>query len=409
MALSERCRVCGASNLQRFLSLGNLPLANAFLAKERLLDEEPTYPLDLVFCARCALVQITETVAANELFRDYAYFSSFSDTMLAHAKSLVDGVLISRALNGESLVVEIASNDGYLLQYYKQRGVAVLGVEPARNIAEVAEAERNIPTICDFFSNGLAASLSSDGKRADVIHAHNVLAHVADLVDFVCGIRTLLKDDGVAIIEVPYIRDLVEQCEFDTIYHEHLCYFSLTSLQHLFSNCELGVQAVERLPIHGGSLRLWVGRLGRFQPSESVTSLLEQEAALGLNDFSYYLNFGDKVEGIKKALGSLLRTLRQQGKRIAGYGAAAKGAVLLNYCNIGAELDFVVDRNPHKQDLYMPGVHLPVLAPAQLLEAMPDYTLLLAWNLAEEVMAQQSEYRRRGGHFIIPIPQVKIV
>lgn len=409
-ASEARCRSCERYGLTLIISLGKVPLANSLLSREQLAEPESCYALDLLFCPSCALVQIGESVAPELLFSEYVYFSSFSETMLAHASDLVRVVIDEQRLSGDSLVVEIASNDGYLLQYYRREGIPVLGIEPAANIARVAE-ERGIPTRVDFFGDDLACRLVLEGVRADVIHSHNVLAHVPDLNGFVHGVARLIKDDGIWIVEVPYVREMIEKREFDTIYHEHFSYFSLTALERVFRRHGLATVDVERLTIHGGSLRLTVTRQGGSRPcSERVSRLLAEESKWGVETDASYLGFAKQVEKLKGALRAMLRDLKQEGSRIVAYGASAKGATLLNYFGIGSDtLDYVVDRSTVKQGLFTPGTHLPIHPPERLTMDMPDYVLLLTWNFADEVMRQQSEYRRRGGRFIIPVPKPVVV
>ncbi len=403
-----RCRACDGRRVPLVISLGRTPLANALLSADQLDAHEDTYPLDLVFCEDCTLVQITETVPPSRLFADYAYFSSFSDTMLRHAETLVERVIRDRQLAGDALVAEIASNDGYLLQFYRRAGIRVLGIEPAANIAKVAE-ERGIPTVVDFFGEACARTLAARGDRADVIHANNVLAHVPDLPGFARGLTTLLSRDGVAIVEAPYVRDLIDHREFDTIYHEHLSYFSLTAIHRLCASHGLAVIDVERLPIHGGSLRVTIGHAGGPPPSPAVGRLLDEEEAGGVTRLEFYQRFANDVADLRRSLLAVLSDLRAEGKRLAAYGAAAKGSTLLNYFGIGRDyLDYVVDRSPHKQGRYMPGVHLPIHAPSRLLEDRPDCVLLLTWNFADEILAQQAEFRQGGGRFIIPVPAVRV-
>lgn len=401
------CRSCGADQLVPVLSLGRTPLANALLKEEELSKPEATFPLDLVICPSCALVQITETIPPEQLFSHYLYLSSFSDTMLKHSAELAEWLITERRLDASSLVVEVASNDGYLLQFYKRAGVPVLGIEPAENIAKVAE-DRGIPTLARFFSEDLGRELQDTGRRADVIHANNVLAHVADLNGFVAGIALALKDDGVAVIEAPHVKPMIERLEFDTIYHEHLCYYSLTALKPLFERHRLKIVDVYEIPLHGGSLQVHVALSG--EPSDRVCKLLDDESAAGIGGRAFYHDFGDKVRHLKSKLVTKLGELKLSGSTIAAYGASAKGSTLLNFCGIGSEtLEFVADRSTVKQGLYTPGTHLLVKPPEAILAEQPDYVLLLTWNFADEILEQQASYRARGGKFIIPVPEPVIV
>ncbi len=405
---TTRCRSCGGRDLDVFLSLGDMPLSDGFLGPDDLEREEPRYPLDVAFCRTCALVQILETVPPERLFgADYPYFSSFTDALLRHSAANVEARIGERRLGGGSLVIELASNDGYLLQYYRERGIPVLGIDPAPGPVAAAR-KRGIETLLAFFGRDLALQLASEGRRADVIHANNVLAHVADTNGFVAGIETLLKEDGVAVIEVPYVKELIDHGEFDTIYHEHLCYFSVTALTRLFQRHGLSLNRVEPLAIHGGSLRLFVEK--RERADRSVAEHLQAEQRTGVDRLEYYAGFSERVGRIRAGLVALLGRLKREGARIAGYGAAAKGTILLNFAGIGRDmLEFVADRNVHKQGRYVPGVRLPIVSPGRIPQEQPDYLLILPWNFKDEIMEQQAEYRRRGGRFIVPVPDPVIV
>lgn len=417
------CRCCGqeqsAASLDQesaehsgfvlVIDLGCTPLANRFLEKEELAEADATYPLRLVLCRNCGLLQITETVPPEVLFRHYTYFSSFADTQLESSRALAERLVQERGLNADSLVIEAGSNDGYLLQHFANHAIPVLGIDPARNVADEANAHE-VPTLAEFFGIDLAEQLVREDRQADVLIANNVLAHVADLAGFVQGIEKILKPGGVASIEFPYVVDMIQRLEFDTIYHEHLCYFSLTVADRIFRTHGLAVTDVERLVIHGGSLRLTVERVNHAKPTAAVTRLLAEEAELRVDQPEFFHGFDKRVLELKAKLLSLLSELSSQGNRLAAYGAAAKGTTLLNFCGIGSELiPYVVDRNPHKQGRYVPGIRVPICSPERLLEDRPDYVLLLTWNLAEEILDQQAAFREAGGKFILPGPEPRCV
>lgn len=402
------CRSCGSNALESILDLGSTPIADRLINTRQLSDPEPMYPLVVLFCNACGLMQISETVPPEILFcNDYPYFSSVSDALARHTKQNVEELIETRALNASNMVVELASNDGYLLKYYVQEGIPVLGIDPAEGPARAA-AKVGVKTLNTFFTLDLAQKLANQGLVADVVHANNVLAHVADTNGFVEGIGLILRRDGVAVFEVPYVRDLIEKCEFDTIYHQHLCYFSITAADHLFKRHGLYLNDVRRIPIHGGSLRLYVGHHERVQ--DSVRALLAEERQLGMDQIHFYRHFATRVEQLKHELRSLLNHLRARRKSIAGYGAAAKGCTLINYVDIGAnDLTYIVDRNTFKHGKFMSGKKIPIVPVETLVKTMPDYTLLLSWNFASEIVEQQAEYQRRGGQFILPIPEIRVV
>lgn len=406
------CRSCGSTQAYPVLDLGLQPLANNLLHPENLAQVEPRFPLEVVVCQSCWLVQITETVPPVTLFNEYLYFSSVSDALLTHARLAAERYLREFHLGPNSLVVEAASNDGYLLKNFVAASVPCLGVEPARNIAEVAQG-RGIPTLNQFFQESTARQIARERGRADLILGNNVFAHAPDTNDFVAGLAALVKPTGRIVLEFPYACDLVEHLEFDTIYHEHVFYFTLTALQPLFARHGLEIFHVERLPIHGGSLRLFVGPRESHPVQGSVPALAEEERSKGVAGTAYYENFGKEVRRLRDELLRVLRELRDQGHRLCAYGASAKGSTLLNYYGLGRDgldyLDFVVDRSSAKQGRLTPGSHLPILPVEELMSRKPRHALLLTWNFAEEILRQQQAWREAGGRFVLPLPSVKIV
>jgi len=405
------CRFCGSSLRHTFVDLGMSPLSNGFRRADQLGEMEPYYPLHARVCERCFLVQLEEFSPPEEIFTDYAYFSSFSESWLHHAEEYANQVTRRLFLGGQSLVVEIASNDGYLLQYFQAKGVPVLGVEPARNVALAAE-QKGIKTVQKFFSTRTACELGEEGLSADLIIANNVLAHVPDLEDFVTGLKLLLKSNGVLTVEFPHLLRLIEARQFDTIYHEHLSYFSFCTAQEIFSKHGLTVFDVEELTTHGGSLRLYIcHEENASRPiCPSVARLKTSEIAAGLRDLAIYSSFEERVRETKRALLEFMIAAKRNCKTVAGYGAPAKGNTLLNYCGIGKDfIDYTVDRNPHKQNLFLPGTHIPIHDPGMIWQTRPDYVLILPWNLREEIMETLAGIREWGASFVVPIPSVEVI
>lgn len=399
------CRSCGAPLSDTVLDLGAQPLANKLLDSLDEAEHELRFPLQLKVCPSCSLMQLGHTVPPDALFSEYLYFSSVSDAMLRHARSAAENHKRDYALGEKSFVVEIASNDGYLLKNFVQAGIPCLGVEPARNIAEVAEAS-GIPTLREFFTADVARKLRAERGPVDLILGNNVFAHVPNTNDFVKGLSHLLAARGRVILEFPWAQELIKKLEFDTIYHEHFFYFHAQALVPLFSRHGLEMVRIDRLPIHGGSLRVHVAHRGAAAPDFSVGQVLADEKSAGVGTSEYYTAFGGMVEMLKSELAAEIAAVKQSGRRLAAYGASAKGSTLLNYCGVGRnECDFVADRSVHKQGKFTPGTHLPIFNASSLKEKSPDVTLLLAWNFAEEIVAQQTTYLASGGRFLVPVPR----
>ena len=406
---NSACRLCGEPLSQTFVDLGLSPLANAYVTPVRLSHKESFYPLRVFVCGSCLLVQLDEFESPEHIFSDYLYFSSFSDQWLAHCRAYADRMVQRLALGAESQVVEIASNDGYLLQYFLPYGVPVLGVEPAANVARAAIA-KGIPTEVAFFGAATAERLRTRGVAADLIAGNNVLAHVPRLLDFVQGLQILLKPEGMVTIEVPHLLRLMAENQFDTIYHEHFSYFSLLVLDDLFARVHMRIVDVEELWTHGGSLRVYVRHAtASASPTEAVAEVLARERAAGLDRADGYRSFASQVVRTKCDVLQFFVAAARQGQTVVGYGAPAKGNTLLNYCGIGPELmPFTVDRSPHKQGLYLPGTRIPIRTPDALLAARPEYVFILPWNLRDEITQQMSAVREWGGRFVVPIPELRV-
>ncbi|MEM9748525.1 MAG: class I SAM-dependent methyltransferase [Actinomycetota bacterium] len=403
-----RCRSCGSTDLETVLDLGTTPLADSLLTTEQLDEQEPMVPLTLVVCRECALAQILETVEPEVLFHDqYPYFSSVSPRLREHFGSSARDIIASEELGADDLVVEAASNDGCMLKNFVEAGVPVLGIDPAGAPVRAA-IEAGVPTLHDFFGHELAKTVRAEHGEASVFLGNNVLAHVADLNGFVAGMAELLADDGLAVIECPYVLDLVDHVEFDTIYHQHLCYFSITALVSLFERHGLRLVDVARIDIHGGSVRLFIRRGGEV--SDRVSDLLVDERRRGFDSPEGYRRFADRVRGLRTDLRQLLDDLHADGKRVVGYAAAAKATTMLSFCGLGTDhLEYVCDLNEFKQGKYMPGSRLPIVAPSRLAEDRPDHVVILAWNFADEIVRQNSDFEAAGGRFIVPVPDPRVL
>jgi SAM-dependent methyltransferase len=405
------CRFCGAALTHTLVDLGMSPLCESFLAADQLDAMEPFYPLHVRVCSSCLLVQLPAYVAPEAIFREYAYFSAYSDSWVEHSRRYVEAISARLGLGPASQVVELASNDGYLLQHFVARGVPALGIEPAFNVAEAARA-RGVETTTEFFGLALADQLVADGRAADLVIGNNVLAQVPDINDFVAGIARLLRPTGVATLEFPHVVRLIEEAQFDTIYHEHFSYFSAGTIKRIAEAHELRFFDVEELPTHGGSLRVYLARRDgpARETSPALASLLAREAAGGYDRLDGYTGFATRVERVKRDLLSFLIQAREKGQRAAGYGAPGKGNTLLNYCGIRTDLlEFTVDRNPYKHGRFTPGTHIPIFAPEHLLAERPDVVLILPWNLRTEISAQLTDVTRWGGRLVVAIPGLEVL
>jgi hypothetical protein len=405
------CRFCGSRLRHTFVDLGMSPLCESYLSVEQINQMEPFYPLYVYVCDNCYLVQLEEYVSAEHIFTEYAYFSSYATSWLEHVKQYTEQMIARFGLNANSFVVEVASNDGYLLQYFVEQKIPVLGIEPALNVAKVA-VEKGVPTLTEFFGVACARKLAAEAKQADLIAGNNVLAQVPDLNDFVGGLKILLKPQGVITIEFPHLMRLMAENQFDTIYHEHFCYFSFITAEKIFAGHGMTLFDVEELSTHGGSLRIYARHIDdESKPvSNRVIELRQREIQAGFTDMAYYANFAEQVKETKRKLLEFLIQARREGKTVVGYGAPGKGNTLLNYCGIRTDfLDYTVDRNPYKQGKFLPGTHIPIFHPDRIAETKPDYLFILPWNFKDEIMQQMAFIQEWGGQFVVPIPEVTVI
>jgi SAM-dependent methyltransferase len=411
MQASATCRFCGNNLSHTVVDLGMSPLCESYVSANQLNQMEPFYPLHVYVCDNCFLVQLEQYVSPQEIFTEYAYFSSYSSDWLKHAERYTKKMISELNLNEKSHVVELASNDGYLLQYFVKSGIPVMGIEPAENVAKAAE-EKKVPTLVEFFGEELAERLADDNKKADLLLGNNVLAQVPDINDFVAGMKIMLKPEGVITMEFPHLSCLIAENQFDTIYHEHFSYFSLYAVEKIFAHHGIVLFDVEKLSTHGGSLRIYGRHLEDHgkKLSDRYKNLMEEELEAGVDKLDYYRSFGRQVIETKHKLLDFLIDAKRKGKRIAGYGAPGKGNTLLNYCGIREDfIDFTVDRNPYKQGKFLPGTHIPIHSPERIDETRPDYILILPWNFKEEIMQQMAHIKDWGAKFIIPIPEVQVI